>query len=93
MKSEARTAIALFCGAATLALAVGCGDTAAKSPSGTTPSTTMVTAGSSPAEPGDPGNGATGTTPAAEAPDGDTDTGCIPGLNCGPIRPRHPRNP
>lgn len=69
MKSEARTAIALFGGAAILVFAVGCGGGVSKSVNNTTtptPNTTTTTAPS-------PSNGS--EVPSAPG-------GCIPHLNC-----------
>ena len=48
MKTGARTAIALFGGAAVLALAVGCGGGGGKSASSTTPTTTPTSSSSVP---------------------------------------------
>lgn len=78
MKSETRTVIALFGGAATLAIAVGFGIGDGQSISSATPTTTPGPAPSSVVAPA--------LSPQADAPEG-----CIPGGNCGPNKPKpHP---
>lgn len=79
MKPGARTAIALFGGAAVLVLAVGCGG-------GKSPSTTTTTTPSSSVTPVSPPS----ATPGGPAPSGPSTTGnvpsapggCIPHMNC-----------
>jgi hypothetical protein len=88
MKPETRKAIALFGGATADVIAVGfSGDGDDKLPSSTTTTTTTsfgVTAAPTPAaRPADP---AGARTPASLR-------GCIIGLNCGSLGPKHPKKP
>ena len=84
MKSQTKTAIALFGGAATLALAIGFGGGSELTGSTTTPIATP-TSPVTPAPPPTAGPGAPATQPSRDfdSPvDGDAPSGCIHGLNC-----------
>jgi hypothetical protein len=83
MKPEATKAIALFGGAAAVVLVVGFGGGGDKLPTSTTTTTSF---GVPPAPPP--------AAPAVGLADGGTLAslrGCIIGLNCGPIAPKHPQ--
>jgi hypothetical protein len=80
MKSQTRTAIALFGGAATLAIAVGVGIGDGGSISSATPATPTQPAPSSVVAP-------------ASSPQADAPNGCIHGANCGPATPKPQQHP
>lgn len=75
MKSRARTAIAMFGGAAVLFSAVGCGVGAKSTGSTTTTTTTTTTPSSSSVPTNSP------PTDSHEGPPGPP-SGCVPHLNC-----------